>query len=93
MTRPTTFKLDVELAAAVDRLARDRGATRSQILREAVADYVARGPTAGRIDLGDLVGSLEGPGDLSTNRAYFEGFGASRPLAARAAPAGRRRRR
>jgi Arc/MetJ-type ribon-helix-helix transcriptional regulator len=27
--------------------------------------------------MGDLVGSLEGPGDLSTNPAYMEGFGES----------------
>jgi hypothetical protein len=26
---------------------------------------------------GDLIGCLEGPGDLSTNPKYFEGFGQS----------------
>jgi hypothetical protein len=26
---------------------------------------------------GDLIGALEGPGDLSTNPKYFEGFGQS----------------
>jgi hypothetical protein len=91
MTRPTTFKLDPALAAAVDRLAASRGATRSEILREAVAAYVGGARRTAAPSISDLVGILEGPGDLSTNDAYLEGFGASRP--ARASTSGKRARR
>ena len=28
---------------------------------------------------GDLIGSVEGPSDLSTNRAYMDGYGEPRP--------------
>ncbi|MDQ3031509.1 MAG: ribbon-helix-helix domain-containing protein [Myxococcota bacterium] len=76
MTKPTTFKLSAPVAAEIDRIAAERGVTRSDILREAVDAYV-RGRRRSRLAdrVADLVGVLEGPGDLSTNPAHLEDFG------------------
>lgn len=76
MTKPTTFKLSEPLAAEVDRIAAERGLTRSEVLREAVDAYVRSRRRSRLVDrVADLLGVLEGPGDLSTNRAHLEDFG------------------
>jgi Arc/MetJ-type ribon-helix-helix transcriptional regulator len=66
--------LDTQLTAA----ARQRGITRSALVREALQVYLSGGGAAepSAYDLvSDLLGSVEGPGDLSTDKARMEGYG------------------
>lgn len=74
-----SLKLPDEMARVLEHRARSQGTTKSEILREALANYLARCPLPGKgsfLDLaGDLVGCLEGPGDLSHNKEYFKGYG------------------
>lgn len=67
--------LEVRLTAA----ARSSGKSRSEVARAALEafldgqDAIQRGSC---LELAaDLAGCLEGPGDLSTNKKYLEGFG------------------
>ena len=64
----------------MERAAKKRGQTKSEIMRLALDQFLNGDQSAGRpmsaLDLaGDLVGCAEGPGDLSTNPKYMEGFG------------------
>ena len=75
-----TLKVPDDLDERLRAEARRRGTSKSAIVREAVGRYLVssspeeRGPSA--LDLmGDLVGSIEGPGDLSHNPRYMEGYG------------------
>ncbi len=73
--RVVSVKLSKELDEKVTALARRRRASRSEILREAIASF-ADSPMRSVTDAaGDLVGSLRGPPDLSTNRRHLAGFG------------------
>ncbi|MGA9525862.1 MAG: ribbon-helix-helix domain-containing protein [Myxococcaceae bacterium] len=70
-----TVKVPARLAAKVGRLAKQRGTTRSAVIREAI-EHFDDAPEESIIDrAGDLVGSLEGPGDLSWNPKHMKGFG------------------
>jgi len=70
-----TVKLPKELNAKLTILARKRRTSKSALLREAF-EVFARNPTRSVTEAaGDLVGSLNGPPDLSTNPKYMEGFG------------------
>ena len=74
MERPTeslTVKLSPRLAARLAATARKRGKTRSAVVREALESRLAREDLS-FLDLAwDCVGSIEGPGDLSTNKSYL----------------------
>lgn len=75
-----TVKLPSNLHARLGRTAKQRGQTKSDIVREALETLLKRPDAArpGRSALelaGDLVGCIEGPGDLSTNPKYLEGLG------------------
>jgi hypothetical protein len=77
--RTISLKLPDGLHAKLERLARSRKQTKSDILRQAL-EQVLNGSRPPRpvsaLDLaGDLAGCLEGPGDLSTNPRYLEGYG------------------
>jgi predicted transcriptional regulator len=73
--KTVSFKVPVELDKALTELARRRKSSRSAVVREAI-EAATRGEKRSVTELaGDLVGSLEGPGDLSTNPKYMEGFG------------------
>ncbi len=70
-------KLDAELTAA----AREQGLSKSQVVRQALEDRIARrrlGKRAPRaFDLvGHLSGSVSGPADILTDPKYMEDFGA-----------------
>lgn len=77
--RTLTVKLPQHLDDLLDRLARQRGVTRSAVLRDALKAYAAGGAAIKGSALeaaGDLVGSLTGlPRDLSTNPKYMKDFG------------------
>lgn len=74
-----SLKLPEEVATELDDVARGRSMSRSRVIREAVAEYLGRShaPQAGSALAlaGDLVGSVDGPGDLTTNPAHLEGYG------------------
>lgn len=77
--RSLPVKLAKHLDELLDRLARERGVSRSEVLRQALGAYAAK-PAVSALDLaGDLVGAFKGlPPDLSTNPRYLKGFGESR---------------
>ena len=67
--------LDIKLTA----VAKKRNESKSALLRAALEHIVASGDeiaSSSCLDLAkDLVGSVDGPADLSTNRDYKEGYG------------------
>ena len=73
--RTVSFKLPEDLDDALSELARSRGASRSALVREAL-EALAKGKRRSVTSLaGDLVGSVDGPDDLATNRKHMSGYG------------------
>ena len=73
--RTVSFKLPEDLDDALTELARSRGSTRSALVRDALA-ALAKGKRRSVTALaGKLVGSVEGPADLATNRKHMSGYG------------------
>ena len=74
-----SIKLPDDLLARVRDAAMKRGETRSAVMREALQEYFSGKKDHNDLsclDLaGDLVGSMEGPPDLSMNPAYMNGYG------------------
>lgn len=73
-----SFKLPEQLVAQLDAEAERQGESKSAVVREALAQYLSGAPARGVrfLDLaGDAIGSIEGPGDLSTNNDYMRGYG------------------
>lgn len=75
-----SLKLEEGLHRRLERAARQRRETKSEIVRAALQEYLHGGggeerpPSA--LDLaGDLVGCADGPADLSTNSKYMAGYG------------------
>jgi Arc/MetJ-type ribon-helix-helix transcriptional regulator len=84
--KPRSLKLPKTLDAKLTRYAASKGASASSVLREALAEYLAK-PAAERGQpqrttigqLGaDLAGCVDGPGDLSTNPKHLAQFGRPR---------------
>jgi Arc/MetJ-type ribon-helix-helix transcriptional regulator len=75
-----SLKLPDGLNAKLNRVAKERDLSKSEVVREALEQFfnghaTARTPLSA-LDLArDLAGCLEGPGELSTNPKYMEGFG------------------
>lgn len=80
-----SLRLPDRLHAQVDREAKRQRRSKSAVIREAVERTLKsrarsngsrgkRRPTVFEL-AGDLLGSVEGPADLSTNPKYMEGFG------------------
>ena len=73
-----SLKIPKSLALRLTQMAHSQNRSKSAVVREAVDIYL-RSESA---ELGesvldqvaDLVGIFSGPGDLSTNKAYFEDF-------------------
>lgn len=74
-----SLTLPEDLARELTTRARFRGQTKSEFLREALRDYFSHTPPPGQGSFlalaGDLVGCLEGPGDLSYNEKHLEDYG------------------
>lgn len=74
-----SLKLPDDLAQELSAQAQSRGTTKSEVLREALVDFLARAPQPDNGSFldraGDLVGRLDGPGDLSYNKKYLDGYG------------------
>lgn len=74
-----TLKLPRELESRLVAAARLQHRTKSDVARQALEAYlnsvhVANGGTFLEL-AADLIGSLEGPGDLSHNPSYLDDFG------------------
>lgn len=75
--RTVSFKLPPKLDEALDELARSRRTTRSELVREAIEALAKAGGRRPSVTAlaADLVGSVDGPTDLSTNRKHLAGYG------------------
>jgi hypothetical protein len=75
-----SLKVREDLHRKLERAARQRGQSKSAVMRAALEQFLngtrppERRPSALEL-AGDLVGCAEGPGDLSTNPKYMEGYG------------------
>ncbi|MCA3255897.1 MAG: ribbon-helix-helix protein, CopG family [Alphaproteobacteria bacterium] len=54
MTKPTSIKLDPELKARVEQIAKAQGRTTHGVLREAVAEYVVKAEHRAELDRATL---------------------------------------
>jgi hypothetical protein len=75
--RTVSLKVSDELDAALEAEARRLRISKSELMRRRLASSLRRkrrGPTFAEL-AGDLIGSLEGPGDLSTNPKYMRDYG------------------
>ncbi len=78
--KSVSLKLPSALAAKLTATAKRRRTTKSAVVRDALDKYLNGKPpakaTKSVLELaGDLIGRLEGPGDLSYNPKYMQGFG------------------
>jgi metal-responsive CopG/Arc/MetJ family transcriptional regulator len=74
-----SLTLPDRLHAKLERIAKERDVNKAELVRAALEDFVngeRKSETGSLLErAGDLIGCLEGPGDLSTNPKYMEGFG------------------
>jgi len=74
-----TFKIPNEIRERLAAYARETGVSKSEVLRQALQEYLANSDHIVEDSFGaltaDLAGSLDGPEDLATNPKYMEGFG------------------
>ncbi len=73
-----TIKLPAALDRRLRRIADRQHRSRSAVLRDAAERYLedVGGRSASCLEtVGDLLGSVEGPADLSSNTAHLRGFG------------------
>lgn len=74
-----SLKMPDTLAAAITETARQKGVSKSALIREALTEYLGRleteQPGSALSRVADLLGILSGPEDLSVNKDYLEGFG------------------
>lgn len=79
MARTLTVKLSSPLAARLSARVRKRQTTRSALVREALEGYLQtdRAEQEGSFAslARDILGSVAGPADLSTNKRYRRGYG------------------
>ena len=72
-------KLPKKLAAKLERVAKDERRSKQALLREAIEQRLKTRRAVGRGSVCDvvkhLIGTLEGPSDLATNREHMKGFG------------------
>jgi len=73
--RVVSIKLPEELDHALSEIARRRNASRSAILREALEAFAHGSKRSVTAAAGELVGSLRGPRDLSSNPRRMSGYG------------------
>lgn len=73
--RTVSLKLPAELDEALTELSARRRTTRSALLREALERLTREERKSVGELASDLIGSLEGPKDLSFSPKYMKGFG------------------
>jgi predicted DNA-binding protein len=74
-----SVRIPQKLTARLRARSRARGSTESDLVREALEKYLET-PAEGRsayelATQAGVIGSMDGPSDLSTNRGYFKDFG------------------
>jgi hypothetical protein len=74
-----SLKLTDDMLRRLERMARQQGQSKSAVVRAALEQFFngkAHAPPGSALEAaGPWVGCCEGPGDLSTNPKYMEGFG------------------
>jgi predicted transcriptional regulator len=73
--RTVSFKLPERLDDALSALARRRKSSRSALVRDALEVLAAGKRRSVTAVVDELVESLEGPADLSTNPRHMSGYG------------------
>ena len=73
--RTISLKIPANLDRQLTRISQQRGTTRSEILREALREYVKEPRNSFTARASDLAGSLVGPKDLSTSGDHMSGYG------------------
>lgn len=73
--RSVSVRLPAEVDEMLTEVARRRRTSRSAVVRDALEALSRSGPKTVAALAGDLVGCVEGPGDLSTNPKYMDDFG------------------
>lgn len=74
-----TIRIEESLRERLDLMAQTSGKTESEVVRDALEDYIVRNPPVTCYDLFKKAGFIgcykNGPKDLSTNPKYMEDFG------------------
>jgi hypothetical protein len=74
-----SLKIPDKLKQKLDAYSRKLGINQSEVVREALQEYLSRDEVKKKgsfFDLSsDLAGTVDGPDDLSTNKTYLDGFG------------------
>jgi Ribbon-helix-helix protein, copG family len=73
-----SLKVPDAIDARLEARARELGKTKSEITREALAQFLdnGQGPNGSCLDLvSDLVGSVRGPADLASDKKYLRHYG------------------
>jgi len=73
-----SLKVPAVLEQRLARFAKRRGSNRSAVIREALERFLneaSADPDSCLALASDLIGSVEGPADLSHNKKRLEGFG------------------
>ncbi len=74
-----TLKLPEVLETKLNIFAQQKGQSKSEVVREALAQYISRdtiSESTSFLELAkDLSGTIEGPSDLSTNKEYLKKYG------------------
>lgn len=73
--RTVSFKIPTELDVELNRLASERGESRSAVVRSAIGALRAAATPSFAALASDLICLGEVPSDLSTNDAYLEDLG------------------
>lgn len=77
--KTVSLKLTDALLRRLERTASARGQSKSEVIRSALEQYLngepAVPPGSALEAAQPWIGCVEGPGDLSTNPKYLEGFG------------------
>lgn len=68
MPRTLTVRLNDELTEALQKASRESGMPKGEIVRQAVTAHLKK--TSGGSVMSRYFGTVTGPADLSTNRAY-----------------------
>lgn len=70
-----SLKIPEELAERLDAYARNRGKSKSAVLREFIEQTLDAADANPLADIAHIIGAVRGPADLSTNKDYLEGLG------------------
>ncbi len=77
--KTTSIKMDKDLENKITYLSKEKGISKSVLVREALVEYIANSNIESKSSFSalakDLSGSLDGEKDLSTNPKYLVGFG------------------